>query len=118
ASALVGRNLLAESARIAAGASVRSSDVMEAARAVSAAVTEAWVLERKQAFALDARELIRLADAGVPARVTDAMVAVSNPGVFNVAHRGADVDTSEVVGQRIRVYLDPSSPWDWGYAGR
>jgi hypothetical protein len=81
-------------------------------------VTEAWLLERRQAFALDAHELVRLADAGVPARVTDAMVAVSNPGVFNVAHRDAEAEANDVVGQRIRVYMDPASPWDWGYAGR
>jgi hypothetical protein len=118
ASALAGRTVLTETARIFASAAVRSSDVIEAAHAVSAAVTEAWLLERKQAFALDARELIRLADAGVPPRVTDAMVAVSNPGVFNVAHRDAEGDTSTVVGQRIRVYMDPASPWDWGYSGR
>ncbi|MFL5605982.1 MAG: hypothetical protein ACJ8AD_06015 [Gemmatimonadaceae bacterium] len=118
ASALAGRTVLSESARIAAGAAVRASDVQEASRAVSPAVAEAWLLERKQAFALDAAELIRLADAGVPARVTDAMVAVSNPDVFNVAHRDLEGDTNQVVGQRIRVYMDPASPWDWGYAGR
>jgi hypothetical protein len=118
ASALAGRGVLSESARIAAGAAVRSSDVQEATAAVSAAVAEAWLLERRQAFALDARELVRLADAGVPARVTDAMVAVSNPEVFNVAHRSLEGDTNQVVGQRIRVYMDPASPWDWGYAGR
>jgi hypothetical protein len=118
ASALADRNVVTESARIAAGAAVHSSDVVEASGAVSAAVTEAWLLERRQAFALDAHELVRLADAGVPARVTDAMVAVSNPGVFNVAHRDAEAETNDVVGQRIRVYMDPASPWDWGYAGR
>ncbi|MDQ6635192.1 MAG: hypothetical protein M3Z10_10610 [Gemmatimonadota bacterium] len=118
ASALSGRGVLSESARIAAGAAVRSSDVQEATAAVSAAVAEALLLERRQSFALDARELIRLADAGVPARVTDAMVAVSNPEVFNVAHRGMEGDTTQVVGQRIRVYMDPASPWDWGYSGR
>jgi hypothetical protein len=118
ATALADRNVVTESARIAAGAAVHSTDVVEASGAVSAAVTEAWLLERKQAFALDARELIHLADAGVPARVTDAMVAVSNPEVFNVAHRDAEAEANDVVGQRIRVYMDPASPWDWGYAGR
>jgi hypothetical protein len=118
ASALAGRGVLSESARIAAGASVRSSDVQEASANVSPAVAEAWLLERKQGFALDANELIRLADAGVPARVTDAMVAVSNPEVFNVSHRSLEGEADEVVGQRVRVYMDPASPWDWGYSGR
>jgi hypothetical protein len=122
ADALRGRGVATESARIAAGAAVHSADVMEASRAVSPAVTEAWLLERGQAFALDARELVRLADAGVPPRVTDAMIAVSNPDVFAVAHQEVAGsprmmgDTSDVVGQRIRVYMEPGSPWDWGYA--
>lgn len=117
ASALAGRGVANETARIASGAAVRPADVMEASKAVSAAVTEAWLLERKQAFALDANELVHLADAGVPSRVTDAMIAVSNPGAFNVAHRDVYSDTT-VVGQRLLLYMQPTGPWDWGYAGR
>jgi hypothetical protein len=122
ASALRDRKASSEGARVAAGAPVRSANVVEASGAVSAAVTEAWLLERGQAFALDAHELVTLADAGVPGRVTDALVAVSNPQVFAVEHSapgrgGALADSEEVVGQRIRVYMEPSySPWSWGYS--
>jgi hypothetical protein len=97
--------------------------VIEASRAVAPAVVQAWLLERGQAFSLDAAELVRLADAGVPARVTDAMVAVSNPEVFAVARPEVQprdrrlADDDDVVGRRIYVYMDPSySPYGWGYA--
>ncbi len=122
AEALRGREQASRAARVAAGAPARSSDVIEASRAVSAAVTEAWVLERGQAFPLDAHELITLADAGVPARVTDALVAVSNPQVFAISHpeSGAQLrsayDTVTVAGRRLMVTVDPFySPYGWGY---
>jgi hypothetical protein len=124
AAALRGRATASQSARLAAGATIGSSAVIEASRTVTPAVVEAWLLERGQLFSLDAQELMRLADAGVPARVTDAMVAVSNPDVFAVARpdgqtaakslRGED---DEIVGRRIYVYMDPAySPYGWGYA--
>jgi hypothetical protein len=108
-------------ARLAAGATIGSSAVIEASRSVTPAVVQAWLLERGQAFSLDAAELVRLADAGVPARVTDAMVAVSNPQVFAVARPEARtrdrLNDDDVVGRRIYVYMDPSySPYGWGYA--
>lgn len=121
AATLRGRGVATQGARFATGATIGSSAVIEASRVVMPAVVEAWLLERGQMFALDARELERLADAGVPARVTDAMVAVSNPLVFAVARpekssgRGAR-DEDDISGQRIPVYLDPMySPYRWGY---
>lgn len=123
AAALRGRELATDGARVAAGASVTPTDVIEASRTVSAAVTEAWLLERGQPFALDARMLVSLADAGVPARVTDAMVAVSNPQAFAIGHPDATPgqqrwrDTTDVVGRRITVTVDPFySPYDFGYS--
>ena len=122
AAALRSRATASQGARLLAGATIGSSAVIEASRAVAPAVVQAWLLERGQAFALDAAELVRLADAGVPGPVTDAMVAVSNPQVFAVARpeapsrdpRRADDD---VVGRRIYVYMDPLySPYGWGYA--
>jgi hypothetical protein len=122
ASAIRDRATAAEGARYFAGGTIGSSAVIEASRAATPAVVEAWLLERGQTFSLDARELVRLADAGVPARVTDAMVAVSNPGVFavarpedNAARRRAAAD-DDIVGRRVYVYLDPMySPYRWGY---
>jgi hypothetical protein len=119
--ALADRGMSSQGARVAAGADVGTAAVTEASKVASDAVVEAWLLERGQAFALSGRELVALADAGVPARVTDAMVAVSNPKAFSVARQdprdrvGAGDD--EVVGRRISVYLDPrGGPWSWGYS--
>lgn len=123
ASALRGRSAAATSARSTAGATVGSAAVIEASKAAAPAVVEAWILERGQAFGLDANELVRLADAGVPARVTDAMVAISNPQHFAVARpddrasRRRALDDEEISGRRIYVFMDPLySPYRWGYS--
>jgi hypothetical protein len=121
ASAIRARATATLGARYFAGATIGSTAVIEASRAATPAVVEAWLLERGQAFALDARELVRLADAGVPARVTDAMVAVSNPDKFAVARpedtaRRRGIVDDEIVGRRVYVYMDPMySPYRWGY---
>lgn len=123
AEALRDRTVASDAQRIIAAEAARPSDVAEAARNVSTAVAEAWVLERGQAFSLDASQLVALADAGVPGKVTDAMIAVSNPTVFAISHseiaerpRSAR-DTTVVAGRRLYVTVDPFySPWDWGYA--
>lgn len=106
-------------ARMAAGATIGTAAVAEAVSATTVGVAEAFVLERAQRFALDARTLVSLADAGVPARITDAMVAASNPRAFAV--RGArpvvrDSLDNDIAGRRVYVTLDRyASPWDWGY---
>ena len=123
ASAIRERATATQGARYAIGGTIGSAAVIEASRIETAAVVEAWLMERGQAFGLDANELVRLADAGVPARVTDAMVAVSNPSVFAVERpdgssrsRRALRDEDEIAGRRIYVYMDPAySPYRWGY---
>ena len=121
--ALEGRNASVQGARIAAGANIGTTAVIEASKKATPAVVEAWLLERGQRFTLDASTLVQLADAGVPARVTDALVAVSNPQQFAVAHPTPDVQYNraddEVTGRRIPVYLAPPpyDPYGWGYAG-
>jgi hypothetical protein len=118
ASALEGRSTSVQGARIAAGAAVGTTAVIEASKSTTPAVVEAWLLERGQQFALDARSLVALADAGVPARVTDAMVAVSNPKAFAVAHpEPNDALDDQVAGRRISVYMEPMyDPYGWGYS--
>ncbi len=71
-------------ARVEASAEVTTADVLEVSNMVGASVTEAWLAERGQKFALNARELRNLRDAKIPASVIDMMVAVSHPGVFTV----------------------------------
>jgi hypothetical protein len=121
-SALEGRNASVQGARVAAGANVGTTAVIEASKKATPAVVEAWLLERGQRFALDAKTLMQLADAGVPARVTDAMVAVSNPQQFAVAHETPATQYNrpedEVTGRRIPVFLAPPpyDPFSWGYS--
>lgn len=74
----------ASMARTAAAAPLTTADVVEASRHVDAAVAEAWLAEQGQGFELDARRLVGLADANLPDRVIDVMVALSNPNVFTV----------------------------------
>ena len=71
-------------ARAAAGARLSVEDVVEASRHVDAAVLEAWLAERAERFTLDAKGLIALANAGVPTRVIDLMVALSYPKSFAI----------------------------------
>ena len=79
------RELALSTARTAAAGDVSTADVVSASHAVDAAVVEAWLIERHQKFAVDSKQLVELADAGVPARVIDAMVALSYPKTFAIA---------------------------------
>ncbi len=116
---LVGESGLARrSVRLAAAAPIGATAVIEASRLVDASVLEAWVLERGQPFALDAVTLVALADAGVPGRVTDAMVAVSNPQAFSFARaepRVARGQGSDVVAGRVIPVSIAPQPWGIGH---
>lgn len=97
------RPMLQPAARASAAAGVGTEAVAEAARAVDPAVAEAWVLARGREFAVDARRLEAMADAEVPDRVIDAVVAVSFPRHFvidaarEVAPREAVPDSTRPV---------------------
>jgi len=71
-------------ARAAAALPVGSDEVIEASRHLDTPVLETWLVERGEPFTLDAQQLVKLADAGVPGRVTDLMVALSYPKVFAI----------------------------------
>ena len=121
AEVLRGRSMSSLSARVAAGATIGTAAVTEATRLSNASVVQAWLLERGQRFSLNANELVALADAGMPAGVTDALVAVSYPDAFQVARADDNALNSDEVDSRSRrvvpVYLDPYySPYDWGYS--
>jgi hypothetical protein len=68
------------------------------------------LMESGQRFAFDAGALSQLADAGVPARVTDAIVNASREAV---AERRGD-DREHVVEHVVTVY----DPWVYGYGYR
>ena len=110
-----------ETARMRAGASIGTSAIIEASRAADSTVVAAWLLEREQRFELDAKTLVQLADAGVPGAVTDALVAVSNPGAFHVARASAPVDSLPLEraasGRRVTAMAYPYDPWAWGTYG-
>jgi hypothetical protein len=79
-----GQTLAARNSRFAAAAPIFVDDVIEAARYLDTPTLEAWLVEQAQGFAVDARQLIELADAEVPADVIDLMVALSFPEAFAI----------------------------------
>jgi hypothetical protein len=110
-----------DAARIDAGGPIGVRAVIEASRAADSTVVAAWLLEREQRFRLDAKTLVQLADAGVPGTVTDAMVAVSNPGAFQLARvpdQSDVIDTDSLpTRRRMAVRGIPIDPWSWGSYG-
>ncbi len=78
------------SVRAAAGAPVALDDVLEASKSVEASVAEAWIIDRDQAFEVSGKDLVRLADRGMPSRVIDMIVAVSNPQAFSLKRDDAN----------------------------
>jgi hypothetical protein len=84
AAALSGREMALDAARTAAASPVAVSDVTEAVERVDVAAIEGWLIERGQEFPMDAELLVELAEADVPERVIDLMVALSYPDVFAI----------------------------------
>ena len=72
------------SLRLAVGAPLLNADVLEVGKRAPIALTEAWLTETQQQFAVNGQELVRLANGGMPARVLDLMIAISNPETFAV----------------------------------
>ena len=68
--------------RMAAATDIGVEDVEEAVAEVDVGAVEAWVAAQQDELRLDADELVRLADGGVPESVIDVMVAVSYPDRF------------------------------------
>jgi len=84
ASALQANRLARETARAVASQQLDLSDIVEASGAVHGRAVETLLMARGQEFHLNGQRLVQLADAGVPAYLIDAVVAVSNPHVFEV----------------------------------
>jgi uncharacterized membrane protein YgcG len=90
AAALKTGGLAVETARAAVSAPATTADVVDVSRRAGAPVAAAWLAELRQRFALDARQLVALADAGVPGTVTDVLVATSFPQRFALGPSGAE----------------------------
>ena len=115
------------SRRVAAARDIVISDVEEAADRIHSEAVKVWVATHDTEFDLSGRELVRLADAGMPEDVIDVMVAVSYPRRFAVTPEGVPQDVAERVsdaayrsGGRVgfRSYLwDPFyAPFGYGYS--
>ncbi|MEP6999596.1 MAG: hypothetical protein ABI969_03900 [bacterium] len=120
AKAVSERRMSTLTARIAAGAPAGSSAIVEASHIVDPAIVEEWIRASGQRFATDARTLTELADAGVPPRVTDAMVAVSNRTALE---NNGDDETRSRYGRRNCWYYDcfgraSADSWDQGTGQR
>ena len=117
-SALRAQTLATRSVRVAAGAPVRAEDVLEAARALDAAVVEAWILERAQHMDVTETDIAALVNLGVPARIADALRAVVQPPPYADAGDAQDAP----VAAQAESYYDESYAlplgwgWGWGYA--
>ena len=123
--ALGARGNAVQAARLSAGSSVSTADVLETSKAVNPTVAEAWMLERHQQFGLNAAKVVALADAGMPEQVIDAMVASSYPRTFTVTHLDGVEGESSAIGivpdtvSERRRYAN-MSPWalnPYGYGG-
>ena len=86
--------------RMLAASEIESADVVDATKHVDAPVVETWLVERGQPFEVGAKELMRLADAGVPGSVTDVMIGLSYPERFALARKTEPDDRSRRGGTR------------------
>src|SRR3989442_10535683 len=140
ASALEGKALAVDAARVAAAAPIGTAAIVDASRHVNAAVVEAWLGESGQEFTVDAKRLLELAEAGVADRVVDMLVALSYPEVFSIkpsptavgalasTERPAGIQT-DIIGAEsplgcgpytygLSLYaFDGCSPYEYGFYG-
>ncbi|MEX2582289.1 MAG: hypothetical protein WD766_03400 [Gemmatimonadota bacterium] len=122
AESLQNRTMALDAARSAASAPVGVDDVTEATTVVDVAAVEAWLVENGQAFDVDGAGLLRLADAGVPTRVIDLMVALSYPDVFAIdraAREGEMREDDRPLPPRRAGPVAVLDPWysPYGYRG-
>jgi len=78
------RVFAAAEARTLATKDLTIEDVREAAKKVEPEALEAFLIERGQPFDVDARQIVAMADDGIPSDVIDVVVAVSYPDRFRI----------------------------------
>ena len=102
-------------ARASMSAALTGADIVDAVHNVDTLVVEAWLVERGDRFDVDAKRLAALADAGVPGRITDLMVALAYPRVFALDRPTRVASTIAPVGSGRTVYvtLPPSDPFGY-----
>ena len=106
--------LATRSMRAAASAPVRAEDVLEASRVLDPSVVDAWILERAQRFDVTPTDVAALRNLGVPARITDALGAVTDAESFTFA-RGADDAPGTALATSYDAWNAMPLGWGWGY---
>lgn len=75
---------LARVARVYAGTDFTIDEIIELSGKVAPEVLEAALVELHKPFPINSKEIVRLADSGVPTQIVDLMVALSFPDEFVV----------------------------------
>jgi hypothetical protein len=101
-------------ARMASAGSITGADIVDASHNADSLVVEAWLVERGERFNVDAKHLIALADAGVPGRITDLIIALSYPNSF-MFDRSARLASGGVTPNGSRVYVSVPRVDPFGY---
>ena len=110
--------LAVRGAAMYAAARIELDDVIDASRNVHPKAVEAWLAETGQPFAgLDAENLIRLDDAGVPPGVIDVVVAVSFPQRFALNRQDAYAEPAQALYPRTVWAQRYYDPFYYGYGG-
>ena len=109
-SRLQARNLAKMAALLAVSEQPSLTDVEEASHAVDATVVSTWLIEAdklniEKPQSLNAKQLVQLADNGVPPSVIDVMLGISypnvlavNPSTYGIARQGSDSAMSQYRG--------------------
>ena len=96
-------------ARGAASAPLTVAAIADLSRQVDPEVVEALLVEHGDHFTVDAKQLAALADAGVPGRITDVMVALTYPRRFAIASAPPAPENRVTANDRVpRTIIDPS----------
>lgn len=114
-----------QTARALAASPIDVDDVVEVARILPTEAVQAFLVERGDPLDLDAAQLVRMSEAGVPDEVIDVAVAVSFPDRFVVSADG-DVGRSALdegslrrrprhVGYGTPLFFDPFYYDRYGY---
>ncbi|MDQ6612496.1 MAG: hypothetical protein M3Y64_08680, partial [Gemmatimonadota bacterium] len=105
------------SMRMAAAAPVTNADaLLDVASHVDPQVAQTWLTETGQRLKLSAKQLVGLADGGMPGSTIDLLVAMAYPERFSLQARDriADDRSGRTMASRTR-YRDD---WDCGYGDR
>ena len=117
--ALVGTRLTTtNNAMLAASAPMTLADIADVAIFADSGVTATWLMERTQGvkLSINAKQLVMLADQGVPPSVIDVLVAIGNPEVFALNPNSREAEY-RAGGQRVTSGVLNGLNASYGYPG-